>query len=134
MVHLLRKYLILRRIHNRTRKNYYGRTYDGCGILFHGSSRDKNTNALLAFSDVHAGLPEETSCIRCGRCVKACPMNLLPFELDRLVRAKLYEEAGQNHILDCMECGSCSYTCPAKRRITQSIRIGKDALKRMANK
>lgn len=94
----------------------------------------KNTNALLAFSDVHAGLPEETSCIRCGRCVKACPMNLLPFELDRLVRAKLYEKAGQNHILDCMECGSCSYTCPAKRRITQSIRIGKDALKRMANK
>jgi len=92
----------------------------------------KNTNAILAFSDKLAGLSDETPCIRCGRCVEACPVNLLPFELDRLVRAKKFEEAQQNYILDCIECGSCSYTCPAKRLITQSIRIGKDALRRMA--
>ncbi|NMA66201.1 MAG: electron transport complex subunit RsxC [Clostridiaceae bacterium] len=92
----------------------------------------KNTNALLAFSDDMAKFAEETSCIRCGRCVEVCPMNLMPFELDRLVRARLFEEAQQNYILDCMECGSCVYNCPAKRLITQSIRVGKNALKRSA--
>lgn len=94
----------------------------------------KNTNALLALSEGQAKLPEESSCIRCGRCVRACPMSLLPFELDRLVKAGMYEEVEKYNIMDCIECGSCVYACPAKRLIVQYIRLGKDALRRKAKK
>ena len=94
----------------------------------------KQTNALLALSEGQAKLPEESSCIRCGRCVRACPMSLLPFELDRLVKAGMYEEIEKYNIMDCIECGSCVYACPAKRLIVQYIRLGKDALRRKAKK
>lgn len=94
----------------------------------------KYTNALLALSEEQARLPDESSCIRCGRCVRACPMNLLPLELDRLVKAGRYDETEKNYIMDCIECGSCSYVCPAKRLIVQRIRLGKDALRRAAKK
>jgi len=94
----------------------------------------KHTNALLAFSKEQVKLTEETSCIRCGRCVEVCPMGLLPFELDRLIRAKSYEDAQKNNLMDCMECGSCVFACPAKRLIVQSIRLGKDALRRASAK
>ena len=94
----------------------------------------KHTNALLAFSKEQVKLTEETSCIRCGRCVEVCPMGLLPFELDRLIRAKSYEDAQKNNLMDCMECGSCVFACPAKRLIVQSIRLGKDAFGRASAK
>jgi len=91
----------------------------------------KNTNAILAFDKAEGDLPSESACIRCGRCVEACPMNLLPLEINRLVLANKIDELERYHILDCIECGSCSYTCPSKRHLVQSIRIGKDAVRRM---
>lgn len=94
----------------------------------------KNTNAILAFDKKEGDLPPEWPCIRCGRCVEACPMNLMPLELNRLVMAGKYDELDRYHILDCIECGSCSYSCPSKRHLVQSIRIGKDAVRRRASK
>lgn len=95
----------------------------------------KNTNAILVFDKKEGDLPSESACIRCGRCVEACPMNLLPLELNRLVLANRTDELDRYHILDCIECGSCSYACPSKRHLVQSIRIGKDAVRRLqANK
>jgi len=94
----------------------------------------KLNNALLAFDEDESRIPEETACIRCSRCVRACPMGLLPFELDRLVNAKKYEEAQKLHILDCIECGCCTYTCPARRLMVQTIRIGKDFIRRNTKK
>jgi len=94
----------------------------------------KHTNALLALDASESRIPEETACIRCGRCVRACPMKLLPLELDRLVKAQQYEEAQRLHLMDCIECGCCVYTCPAKRLMVQSIRIGKDYIRRNAKK
>ena len=61
-------------------------------------------------------------------------MNLLPLELNRLVMADKFEDLDRYHILDCIECGSCSYSCPSKRYLVQSIRIGKDAVKRKVNR
>jgi electron transport complex protein RnfC len=90
----------------------------------------KNTNAILAFDKKEGDLPSESPCIRCGRCVTACPMNLLPLELNRLVMADKYNELNRYSVLDCIECGSCSYACPSKRHLVQSIRLGKDAVKR----
>ena len=90
----------------------------------------KNTNAILAFDKKEGDLPSELPCIRCGRCVTVCPMHLLPLELNRLVMADKYDELSRFSVLDCIECGSCSYTCPSKRHLVQSIRMGKDAVKR----
>jgi electron transport complex protein RnfC len=61
-------------------------------------------------------------------------MNLLPFDINRLVMAGRYDELEKFHVLDCIECGSCSYVCPAKRHLVQSIRLGKQAVKRNAKK
>ena len=94
----------------------------------------KNTNAILALDKKEGDLPSESACIRCGRCVEACPMNLVPSEINRLVMARKYDELEAFHVLDCIECGSCSYACPAKRYLVQSIRIGKDEVRNKAKK
>lgn len=94
----------------------------------------KYTNALLALNEKDGKIPEENVCIRCGCCVNVCPMNLLPFEIDRVVKANLYEDLEKNNVIDCIECGACAYACPSKRLLTQSIRLGKDVLKRKARK
>jgi len=94
----------------------------------------KNTNAILAFDKNEGDLPPESPCIRCGRCVSVCPMNLLPLDINRLVMAGRYEELDKFHVLDCIECGSCSYICPAKRHLVQSIRLGKQAVTRKNKK
>ena len=94
----------------------------------------KNTNAILAFDKKEGDLPPESPCIRCGSCVFVCPMNLLPLELNRLVMADKYDELGAFSVLDCIECGSCSYVCPSKRHLVQSIRLGKDEVKRTIKK
>ncbi len=68
---------------------------------------------------------EETSCVRCGRCVDACPMNLVPTRLALAARYKNPELASQYHIRACVECGCCTYVCPAKLNLVQLIRSGK---------
>ena len=108
-------------------------SYDGIAQYSLETSVIKNTNAILAF-DKKQGSAEEWPCIRCGKCIQACPMNLLPLELNRLVMADKFEDLDRYHILDCIECGSCSYSCPSKRYLVQSIRIGKDAVKRKVNR
>ena len=94
----------------------------------------KYTNALLALNEKDAKIPEENVCIRCGRCVKVCPMNLLPFDIDRLIKVNLYDDLDKYNVMDCIECGSCSYACPSKRMLAQSVRLGKDVLRRKAKK
>jgi len=91
----------------------------------------KNTNAILAFDEKEGDLPAEWACIRCGKCINACPMKLMPLELNRLVMANKIYELDRYHILDCIECGSCSYSCPSKRHLVQSIRMGKEAVRRV---
>ncbi|MDX9726806.1 MAG: electron transport complex subunit RsxC [Bacteroidales bacterium] len=70
-------------------------------------------------------------CIRCSKCVSACPLGLEPYLLMTLSEKSLFERAEKERITDCMECGSCSYTCPASRPLLDYIRLGKANVIRM---
>lgn len=94
----------------------------------------KTSSAILCLTKDEAILPEESNCIRCGKCVGVCPMGLMPLELNSDVIAKDYDAFDKNHGLDCIECGSCSYVCPAKRHLAQSIRVTKRAVMAMKKK
>lgn len=88
----------------------------------------KGTSGLLIFGEKHTQKYAEQSCIRCGKCVSVCPMNLLPTTLDMYSRLGDTETLIKNNIMNCMECGSCTYVCPSKRYLVQSIRSGKQKI------
>lgn len=71
-------------------------------------------------------------CIRCAKCVSACPLNLEPYLLMALSEKGLFERAEKERITDCMECGCCSFTCPANRPLLDYIRLGKSSVIKMA--
>jgi len=89
----------------------------------------KQNNAIRAFSREDAGLAEPGECIRCGRCVWACPMKLMPTSIEHMVKIKNVEELQALNVMTCMECGSCAYVCPAGRRLVQSMRLGKSLVR-----
>jgi len=85
----------------------------------------KGTSGILCLTKEQAKLEEESSCIRCGKCMSVCPMFLNPTKLNSLVLRGEYEEFEKLHGMDCIECACCSYACPAKRHLTQTCREGK---------
>ncbi len=89
----------------------------------------KQTNAIIALDAQQAKAYEPTACIRCGKCIDACPMELMPVTLALASDKKDIETLKKYDLMNCIECGSCSFSCPAHRRILQSIRLGKAALK-----
>jgi electron transport complex protein RnfC len=64
----------------------------------------------------------------CGACVRACPSQLLPHELDSAARRLDLATLDRDDALCCIECGCCAYVCPSKRHLVQNIIIGKDLL------
>jgi electron transport complex protein RnfC len=85
----------------------------------------KGTSAMTVLKDGDVRKAEETACIRCGRCVDACPMNLVPTKIALASRAKDVDLAQAYHIMACFECGCCAFTCPASIPLVQLIRTGK---------
>jgi Na+-translocating ferredoxin:NAD+ oxidoreductase subunit C len=94
----------------------------------------KGTSGILAFTDREAVRPPEYPCIRCGRCVEACPYFLNPSKLARLARARLFDEIKTAGVMECVECGSCTYACPSGIPIVQLIRTAKADLRRRKGK
>jgi electron transport complex protein RnfC len=84
----------------------------------------KQTNAITILSQSER-LPEESPCIRCGRCVEACPMSLLPVQIERCTRNKDVSGLKKLKVSACMECGCCAFVCPAGRRLVQTMKQGK---------
>jgi len=86
---------------------------------------NKGTSGILLMTAAEAVEHEALACIRCGRCVDACPMRLEPALLHQWAQGKLWNEADKYHALDCIECGACAYTCPSNRPLVQAIRHAK---------
>ena len=97
------------------------------------SPATKGTSAVLVFSKQFAGLPDNSACIRCGRCVKNCPMHLMPIYLAQYAMARRYDDAARIGVMSCVECGTCSYNCPGNVQIVQYIRVAKSAIKAKIN-
>ena len=89
----------------------------------------KGTSAILVFSEKFAAIHDDFACIRCGKCVKNCPMHLMPVYLAQYSMAGKYDEAAKLHVMSCVECGTCSYNCPGNVPIVQYIRVAKGALR-----
>jgi electron transport complex protein RnfC len=85
----------------------------------------KGTSSILCLTEEETQMSKESNCMRCGKCVEICPMNLLPLELNKFSLHNDEEKFVKYRGLDCIECGSCSYVCPSKRHLLQSIRTAK---------
>ena len=89
----------------------------------------KATNSILCLLKDKNGAAENPVCLRCGKCVNACPMLLQPLYLYRYVNANRLDQLEKLNLMDCMECGCCSFTCPGKLPLVETFRIGKKMLK-----
>lgn len=90
----------------------------------------KAANGIVVLDQAQSKTIEESHCIRCGRCVHACPIGLQPYRLRNLVAAGELDTAVAEHLKDCIVCGSCSYVCPARIWLTPSLKNAKDQLAR----
>ena len=94
----------------------------------------KNNNAILVFDGKQALIPEETGCIKCGMCTRACPFELMPILLSDAYEARDAERLANLRVMQCMECGSCSYVCPARRPLGFTNKMAKGFLKEAQSK
>lgn len=83
----------------------------------------KTNNAILALKKQTEKV--QTNCIRCGRCINACPMGLMPTELEKAYKSKNSDTLKALKVNLCMNCGSCSYVCPAKRNLAETNQLAK---------
>ena len=88
----------------------------------------KGTNSVTILTDKDAHRKEPQPCIRCAKCVNACPMGLEPYLLATCSAMKNWEKAEAEDIVSCIECGSCQFTCPAHRPLLDNIRLGKSTV------
>ncbi len=97
----------------------------------------KGTSGVVAFTEAETGpvrREPEYPCIRCGRCVEACPMFLNPSELGVLAKNQEFSRMADGfHLMDCFECGSCSFVCPSHIPLVQHFRVAKAAVRKAAS-
>lgn len=85
----------------------------------------KGTSGILVYRQEDLPDLKSTNCIRCGRCVEACPMMLMPAIMEQFSLNEMYEKLLDWHVLNCIECGCCSYVCPARRPLVGYFKTAK---------
>ncbi|MDH3982083.1 MAG: electron transport complex subunit RsxC [Kiritimatiellaceae bacterium] len=85
----------------------------------------KNTSGVLLISNDEVSQYTSEPCIRCGRCVECCPMQILPATISQAVENKRFDWAEKLNVMACIECGSCSYSCPSHRPLNQQFKRAK---------
>lgn len=120
----------------KAKKLLYGGPMMGVSI---GDPEDpvlKANNAILAFSEAFAkkGAPKSSACIHCGRCISACPLNLMPPDICRAYAKKDTEALSRLKVTLCMNCGCCTYVCPAKRPVAETNQFAKALVMASAKK
>jgi len=85
----------------------------------------KSSSGLLLLNKKESAALEENFCIRCGACVRECPVGLMPCMINLSSEKGLWQQAKLYGAPDCIECGICNYVCPANRRLIQSIKRAK---------
>ncbi|MCP4375600.1 MAG: electron transport complex subunit RsxC [bacterium] len=127
----------------------YGELIDYCGGLRDNAARivaggpmmgftlgdlntpiTKGTSGLTVLTSADVAHATETNCVRCGRCVDVCPLNLVPTKLALAARNEDWDLAKRYHLLACMECGCCAYGCPANLPLVQLMRVAKAKMPR----
>ncbi len=90
----------------------------------------KQNNAILAFSGRQAVTKPTTDCIRCGRCMRTCPMNLTPAAVEHVIKKPDAQQLKALNVMCCLECGSCAFVCPAGRPLTATMRLAKNEVRK----
>ena len=114
-----------------TGKVISGGTMMGKAVVNLDAPTVKGNSSVLVMDEGEARRNPETACIRCGKCMHACPMGLEPYMFSALVKNNRIEEAKEHNILDCIECGCCFFSCPANKPLTDEIRLGKNKVRAM---
>ena len=86
---------------------------------------NKRTSGLLFLPESESRRTEPENCIRCGKCVSACPMGLEPYLLAKQAELQMWDEMEHHNVMDCIDCGCCLFTCPSHRPLLDYIRMGK---------
>ncbi len=89
----------------------------------------KNNNAITCFAEGAMKVKKTRACIRCGRCVSVCPMNLEATKIERMAHLNNADGLQKAGVMTCMECGSCAYACPSGRPLVQYMRLGKQIIR-----
>ena len=91
---------------------------------------NKGTSGILLLTEEEIPAPKASACVRCGRCVGACPMGLTPVEMVNELKRDQFDAASDMGLSDCLLCGSCAYVCPAAIPLTEYFDWGKQTLNR----
>ncbi len=86
---------------------------------------NKRVSGLLFLPESESRRVEPENCIRCGKCVSACPMGLEPYLLSKQAQMQMWDEMEKHDVMDCIDCGCCLFTCPSHRPLLDYIRMGK---------
>jgi len=94
----------------------------------------KGTSGIVVLTREEVAQFVGEACIRCGRCVRACPMRLNPSALGIFAEHFRFEDAREHHVMDCIECGCCAYVCPSRRPMVHHFRRAKAEIRSVAAK
>ena len=94
----------------------------------------KGVNAVTVLGKANKYDVEDVRCLRCGKCIDACPMKLMPVLMYKALQSGDIQELKDTNIMDCIECGSCAYTCPASVPLVLGFRVAKQQLRNEAAK